>query len=185
MLCYIMFTNLTGVKFLKEKNQHKLNNEITSGTITLIDDHGVMLGDKTLSEALQIAQEKELDLVEMKEDKSVSICKLLNYGKFLYQQNKNKKQSSHKAKPMKEIKLRPVTEKADLETKVNHIKDFLTAGHPVKINVVFKGRELNMISLGENVMNSIIEEIKEFSTMKKEMHRQGKSLVTMIDPIKN
>ncbi len=168
---------------MKEKNQHKLNNEITAKKVKLIDEEGTMLGDKSLSEALNLAKDKDLDLVEMKEEKDFSICKLLNYGKYLYQQNKNKK--SQKVKPMKEIKLRPVTEKADLDTKVNHIKDFLSSGHSVKINVVFKGRELNMLSMGENVINSIIEEIKEFCTIKKEVNRQGKSLVAIVEPSKN
>lgn len=170
---------------MKEKNQHRLNEEITSKTIKLIDEQGNMLGEQPLSAALDIAKEKDLDLVEMKADNDLSICKLLNYGKYLYQQNKNKKQKSHKVRQMKEIKLRPVTEKADLETKVNHIKDFLSLGHPVKINVVFKGRELNMISRGETVINSIIEEIKEISTIKKEIHRQGKNLVAMVEPAKS
>lgn len=170
---------------MKEKNQHKLNNEITAKKVKLIDEEGTMLGDKSLSEALNLAKDKGLDLVEMKEEKDFSICKLLNYGKYLYQQNKNKKQKAQKVKQMKEIKLRPVTEKADLDTKVNHIKDFLSSGHPVKINVVFKGRELNMLSMGENVINSIIEEIKEFCTIKKEVNRQGKSLVAIVEPSKN
>ena len=170
---------------MKEKNQHRLNKEITSKTVKLIDEEGNMLGDKPLSVALNMAQDKNLDLVEMKEENNFSICKLLNYGKYLYQQNKNKKQKSQKVKQMKEIKLRPVTEKADLETKVNHIKDFLSSGHPVKINVVFKGRELAMMSMGENVIQAIIEEIREISTIKKEMHRQGKNLVAMVEPAKS
>lgn len=170
---------------MKEKNQHKLNNEITAKKVKLIDEEGKMLGDKTLSEALNLAKVKGLDLVEMKEDKTCSVCKLLDYGKYLYQQNKNKKTQRVKVKQMKEIKLRPVTDKADLNTKVNHIKEFLSSGHSVKINVVFKGRELNMLSMGENVINSIIEEIKDFCNVKKEMNRQGKSLVAIVEPSKN
>lgn len=168
---------------MKEKNQHKLNNEITAKKIKIIDEEGKMLEEKTLSEALNLAKVKGLDLVEMKEDTNSSICKLLDYGKYLYQQNKNKK--PQKTKQMKEIKLRPVTDKADLNTKVNHIKDFLSSGHSVKINVVFKGRELNMLSMGENVINSIIEEIKDLCNLKKEMNIQGKNLVVIVEPSKN
>lgn len=156
-------------------NQHNINKEIKAKKVKLIDGQtGDMLGDFSFEEAINKAKSKNLDLMELKNDNGYAICKMLDYGKFLYQQKKKKKNKENKPKVLKEIKLRPVTAEADLNTKINHIKDFTESGHPVKITIVLKGRERGMLPNAKVLMQNILEQLKEVSKIKKECYGRRK-----------
>lgn len=165
-----------------EKKQHKLNDEIEAKNIRLINAEGVMVGLVSLREALEDARQSELDLVEVTIKPDESICKVMDYGKHLYQQKKNKKNNANKPKPEKEIKLRPVTGEADIQRHINHIKEFVTDGHNVKVSVLFKNRELNMKPRGEKIMLSIISEISEKAKIKKPLAFTGRAWVVLVEP---
>lgn len=169
-----------------KENAHKINGEIKSKTIKLINEEKLFIGEVTLQSALNEAKEKFLDLVEMNEKDGVSTCRLMDYKKFLFEQKKNKKETQHKIKVTKEIKFRPVIEKADLNTKVKHIKEFLIHGHPVKIFVEFKNSEIkNMKNIGYEILDIVKKESLNISVIKQDSHEMGKNILLMLDPIKN
>ncbi len=168
-----------------KENSHTINGEIKNKTIKLINEDKVFIGDVSLQTALNEAKEKQLDLVEMSEKDGVSTCRLMDYKKFLYEQKKHKKETKSKVKVTKEIKFRPVIEKADLQTKIKQIKEFLTHGHPVKIFVEFKNSEIkNMKNMGYDILTQVKEESTAISAIKQDSHEMGKSLLLMLDPIK-
>ncbi len=168
-----------------KENAHKINSEIKSKTIKLINEDKVFIGDVTLQTALNEAKEKSLDLVEMSEKDGVSTCRLMDYKKFLFEQKKHKKENQHKVKATKEIKFRPVIEKADLNTKVKHIKDFLLHGHSVKVFVEFKNSEIkNMKNIGYDILDQVKKESLEVSVVKQDSHEMGKNLLLILDPVK-
>ena len=167
-----------------EKKQHRLNEEITAQQVRLIDADGEMIGLVSLTTAIEESKNSNLDLVEMNNKDQEPVCKIMDYGKFLYQQKKNKKNKQVKHKEEKEIKFRPVTEQADLVTKTNKIKSMLQDGHSVKLNVVFKNREVvNMKKLGDNILRNVISELSEISKVKKEPHLAGKNIIAIVEPL--
>jgi translation initiation factor IF-3 len=166
-----------------EKKQHRLNNEITAEKVRLINAEGEMIGLVSLSEAIEESQNSNLDLVEMNNKEDEPVCKVMDYGKFLYQQKKNKKNKQVKHREEKEIKFRPVTESADLVTKTNKIKSMLKDGHSVKLNVVFKNREVaNMKDLGKNILKTVMSDLEDICKIKKAPHLAGKNIIAIIEP---
>jgi len=174
------------VLFLKqEKRQHKLNEEITAKKLMLIGVEGEVIGIVPINVAIEEAMKNGVDLVEMNsaEEGKDTVYKLMDYGKFIYQNKKNKKNNQVKTKEEKEVKFRPVTDVADLMTKVNKIKSMLKDGHSIKLNVVFKNREVvNMKNLGSEILNKVMVELSEVSRVKKEPHLFGKNIIAIIEP---
>ncbi len=139
-----------------------------------------------LKEALDYAQKADLDLVEIAPDAQPPVCKIIDYNKFKYQQEKRLRQSrkSHKNVQVKEIKIRPKIGIHDLQVKINHIKEFLDEGDRVKITIVFKGREGAHTELGGQILENIKEEFKEISTVEQFIKLQGSSMIMLLIPKK-
>ena len=138
-----------------------------------------------MSEALDQAKNNSTDLVEISPDSTPPVCKLMDYGKFMY--DNKKKQSAQKkvkAQVLKEIKFRPNIGENDFNVKINRLKDFLSDGHKVKIRLWFKGREIVHKQLGEQLVEKIVESVSESGELDNEPKFEGKNLTMMVLPKK-
>ncbi len=140
----------------------------------------------TLGEALAIAARTGLDLVEVSPNASPTVCKIMDYGKFRYQQNK-KLQDAKKSQTIiqvKEIRLRPKTEEHDLEVKLKHIKKFLSQGDKVKITMMFRGRELAYTEIGRKIMEELKANLEEISVIDQQPRLEGRNMIMIVAPKK-
>jgi translation initiation factor IF-3 len=134
------------------------------------------------SQALDLAREAQLDLVEVAATARPPVCKILDYGKFRYQQSrKSTKAKSHQQK-VKEIRVRPKTGNHDVETKINQARKFLSHNDKVQINVLFRGRELQHIEEGRRVINSILEKLADVAKVERAPTMEGKRMMAMVTP---
>ena len=155
--------------------------------IFLIDENGVQVGPTPTREALAIARERGLDLVEVAPNSRPPVCKLLDYGKLKYTKKKKTQEAKKKQSVVnvKEIQLRPRTEEHDLETKFRHIVDFLKRGDKVKISVLFRGREIAYAQQGYEMLNRIVESVKDFAMSEQHPKLEGRRMIMVIAPGKN
>ena len=139
-----------------------------------------------ISRALEIAGDKKLDLVLVAPNAEVPVCKIMNYGKYKFEQAKKEKESKKKQKvvTVKEVRLRPGIETNDLNTKANQAMKFLKKGDKVKVELRFRGRELGHKDIGKEVMLKFIDIVKEFGEPTKAPAFEGNNMVVMIDPKK-
>ena len=128
----------------------------------LIDEEGSQVGIVRLAEALELANEKELDLVEMNPNSDPPLCKIMDFGKFKYDQSKNSKQVQ-KVLKIKEVKLRPKTEKHDFDVKIRRARSFLDEGHKVLVTMVYRGREQRHPELGREVLMRFFADLEDLA----------------------
>ncbi len=129
-------------------------------------------------DALSIAIEKDLDLVLVAPNATPPVCKIMNYGKYKFEQAKREKEAKKKQKTfeVKEIRVTPNTEEHDFNFKVKNARKFLESGSKVKITVRFRGRELNYVKLGEDILNRFIDELSDVATPEKKPFLEGKNM---------
>ncbi len=145
----------------------KVNREIRAPKVRVISHLGEQVGVIPLYEALAMAEEQGLDLVEIVPGSNPPVCKVMNFGKFRYDQSKREKENKkaqHQIK-VKEIKLKPNIDVHDLETKTRHARDFLTDGNKVKITCTFRGREMAHPEIGEKIVQDMCQTLEDISTM--------------------
>ncbi len=168
-----------------EKQNNRLNRAIRVSSVRVIDDEGNQLGILETKNALDIALEKGLDLVEVSPNSDPPVCRLMDYGKFKYQQSKKlQKKKTHHTAQTKEIKLRPFTGEHDLEVKLRHLLDFLEKGSKVKITVVFRGREMRFKEHGQSALQRIIESIEGDGVIEREPRMEGRNMTMIVAPHK-
>ena len=143
-------------------------------------DDGKQLGIMSVADALAIAEEKELDLVEIAPQADPPTCKLMDYGKFRYQQTRKTRHSKKSVQRRKEVKLRPKTETHDFNVKVERARRFLEKGHKVLVTMVFRGREAVHIHLGNDLLMKFARSLEECAKLEKEPSREGRNKVGMI-----
>lgn len=151
------------------------NKQITADEIRLIGGDGKQLGVFSRSIALKIAEEHGLDMILISEGSRPVVCKLIELDKYKYDQQKAEKgrrKKSH-ASILKEIYFRPATGQHDIDTKVNHIKKFISKGFAVKVGIKFRGRERNMTSLGREILENVVIELGEEVTVRQAITQQG------------
>ena len=173
-----------GPKKDSKKDGFRMNFEINSAQVRVIDDEGGMLGVMTPKEAVAMAQARGLDLIEVAPNATPPTCKIMDYGKYKYEQKK-KAQVSKKNQvtiDIKEIQLRPRTEEHDLETKLRHAKRFLEDGDKVKFNLRFKGREMVHQELGKALMDKVVEQLKGIGVVESPPKMEGKQFFCLIQP---
>lgn len=154
---------------------------IRSETVRVIDAEGKNLGVIPTAQALNIASEQGFDLVEVSPNANPPVCRLMDYGKFKYQQSKKlHKKSIQNIVHTKEIKLRPYTGKHDLEVKIRHILEFLERGLRVKISVIFRGREILHQQHGFSVLQQIFDAVQEYGVIEQEAHIEGRDIVMLL-----
>jgi translation initiation factor IF-3 len=162
----------------------RVNREIRAREVRVIDSEGKQLGILPLVEALRAAANADLDLVEVSPKSEPPVCRIMDFGKFKYQQSKK----AHDAKKkqaivhLKEVKLRPKTEEHDLEFKLRHIERFLKEGNKTKVTIVFRGREIAHSELGRQMMEKIIEQSKEWGKIEQPAKFEGRNYVIILAP---
>lgn len=163
-----------------------MNEQIRDKEIRLIDENGQQLGVVPTKEALEMASQKNLDLVKISPNAVPPVCKIMDVGKFKYEAAKREKESKKKQKlvVIKEVRLRPAIEENDLKTKSKMACKFLEGGDKVKASVRFRGRELGHKEIGFQVINKFIEMVAEHGVPDKAPKMEGNSLVVMIEPKK-
>jgi translation initiation factor IF-3 len=152
--------------------------------VRLIDDNGDQLGIKSLRDALQIALEKNLDLVNVAPTAKPPVCRIMDYGKFKYEQSKKEKENrkNQKIVEIKEIRMTPNIEDHDFQTKLRNCVKFLDAGDKVKASVRFRGREITHTEIGARVLNRLAEECKEIATIERAPKLEGRSMIIILTP---
>lgn len=160
----------------------RINQRIRVKQVRLIDDAGEMLGIVEINDALAMAAEKGLDLVEIAPDQRPPVCRLMDFGKFKYEQKKKdqaSKRKQHQAQ-VKEVRVRPKIADHDIEVKVKKARTFLEEGDKVQINCLFRGREMMHKDLGIKVMREVYERLRDIAKVEREPQEEGKRLVMLI-----
>lgn len=169
----------------EETEQHKINGKITASEIRLVVEDGEPRVMKT-QDAIRLAEEQELDLVEISPNAVPPVCKIMDYRKFLY--NQKRKQKELKAKQskvvLKEIRFGPNTDDHDFEFKLTHAKKFLQEGSKLKAYVFFRGRTIVFKERGEILLLKFIQELADLGTPEQLPKLEGKRMIVMINPKK-
>jgi translation initiation factor IF-3 len=147
----------------------------------VIDDDGTQLGVMNIHQARKHAVDKELDLVEVAPNERPPVCKILDYGKYKYQQAK-KETSKQRTVTLKEIKVRPQTDDHDLNFKMKNARKFLGQGHKLKVTMFFRGREIVHKSLGRKVLDRIIEDLSDVATVIQHAKMEGNRMIIIMVP---
>jgi len=163
-----------------------VNREIKAASVRVIDSEGKQLGILTLQEALREAGEAGMDLVEVAPNSSPPVCRVMDYGKFRYQQSKKLQVAKkHQATiQLKEIRLRPKMEEHDLQVKLRHIKRFLEENNKVKVTMMFRGREIAYTDIGRRIMDGILSELEESCVIDQHPKLEGRNMVMIVAPKK-
>ncbi|MBQ9271608.1 MAG: translation initiation factor IF-3 [Alphaproteobacteria bacterium] len=163
-----------------------INENIKAKQVRLIDANNENRGIVSIKEALAIAEDSGLDLIEISPQANPPVCKVLDFGKFRYEQQKRKNEAKKNQKivEIKELKLRPVIETHDYEVKIKQAKKFLEQGNKVKFTMRFKGRELSANDLGKQILSQIVEDLDMFSKVDSEAKLEGRQMTMILAPQK-
>ncbi len=164
----------------------RINEEIRCKEVRLVDDEGQQLGVMPPREAAKIAAEKGLDLVEVAPTAMPPVCRIMNYGKFKYEQSKKEREAKKNQKviTVKEVKLRPNIEENDFQTKARNAVKFLQSGDKVKVTIMFRGREITHPELGKNLCDRLAQEVQGFAKIEKEAKVEGRNMIMILAPVK-
>lgn len=166
------------------KVMHQLNEEINDREIRLIGEDGEQLGIMSSDEALNIADERGLDLVKISPQAVPPVCKLMNYGKFRFEQSKREKEAkkNQHVVEIKEIRMSPGIDVGDFNTKLKNAQKFLADGNRVKVSVRFRGREMAHTEIGKTLLEKFAEQCAEVSTMEKSAKMEGRNMSIFLAP---
>lgn len=150
-----------------------------------MDPDGRQLGVKPIDEALDIAEEMDLDLVEVAPQAQPPVCKIMDYGKYRYEQTVKMKEARKKQSVVvfKEMKLRPKIDQHDYEIKRKHIERFLKSGYKVKVTIMFRGREMSHTELGKHLLEKVAEELSELGTVESKPKLDGRNMQMVMAPL--
>ena len=175
-----------GGKDIAKSDDTRINDEITGTTCRLIGVDGSQLGLFGIRDAQRVADEQGLDLVEIAPNANPPVCRVMDYGKFKYQQAMKAKQARKNQSKIevKEMKFRPKIDVGDYETKKGHVLRFLKKGARVKITIMFRGREMAHPEQGLNVLERLAEDLKPFATVESQPKLEGRNMLMLLAPIK-
>ncbi len=162
----------------------RINEAIRVSSIRLIDETDTQVGIVKTNEAVSRAREAGLDLVEVSPKAEPPVCRIMDFGKWLYQQ-KRKERNAHKKQhsvTLKEIRLRPKIDVHDLDIKVNHAREFLEKGHKVQFTMLFRGREMMHMELGNSVMDGITERLEDVCKIERGSKMAGRRMTLVVIP---
>lgn len=167
-----------------KKDDVRLNERIRVAQVRLIDDLGNQVGVVPTAEALRMAKDKGLDLMEVASGANPPVCKIVDYGKFKYEKKKKEAQArkNQVIVKVKEIQLRPTTDEHDLDYKIRNARDFLLEGDKAKIVITFRGREITHTQPGFKMMASIVEQLKDVGIIDSPAKLEGKKLMLILSP---
>ena len=162
----------------------RINRRIRIPQVRVVDADGTQVGILPTSEALALADERGLDLVEVSPKARPPVCKIMDYGKYMYEANKRAKEAKKRqhVTHLKEVKMRPKIEKHDYDFKIRHAREFLDEGDKVKVTVIFRGRELAHKERGRVIMERAIEDLSDIATVEVSIRSEGRAMVMVIAP---
>lgn len=169
----------------KDIKDININEKIRVREVRLIDENGQQLGIVPTIDAIRMARERDLDLVEVSPKTTPPVCKIMDYGKYKYQLAKKAQEAKKKQTviQIKEIKLGLKIEAHDLAFKIKHIREFLNDGNKVKVVVMFKGREILHIDMGEKLAQKIIDSIKDVGNLEQKQKFDGRNIIMVFAPL--
>ena len=170
------------VKIISKEFQ--LNEEIRDKEVRLIDSDGAQLGVVATIEAKKLSEEKELDLVMISPNANPPVCKIMDFGKFIYEQSKKEKEAKKNQKivNIKEIRFSPNIEEHDITIKANNARRFLLDGDKVKVTVRFRGREAEYSHLGRKILDDFVSKLEEVSNIEKPAKLEGRNMIVILAP---
>ena len=153
--------------------------------VRLIDEEGLQIGIIATREAMDMARDRDLDLVEVAPTANPPVCRLMDYGKFRYEQTKKEREArkNQKQAEMKELRLKPRTDTHDLQVKSNNARRFLEDGHKVKFSVRFRGREIAHPEIGREMLEEIAEGLREYAAMDQKPRLEGRAYSMILAPL--
>ncbi|MEK6545102.1 MAG: translation initiation factor IF-3 [Nitrospinota bacterium] len=162
----------------------RVNEMIRVKEVVVIGDDGKQHGVMPVYQALALARDADLDLVEVAPNARPPVCKIMDYGKYKYKLNKKEHEGKKKQKviKVKEVKMTPKTDEHDYQFKVRHVKRFLTGGDKAKIVIVFKGREIVHSELGRNMLDRVIEDTRDVGVVEQPPKREGYNMIMILMP---
>ncbi len=168
------------------QRKHKINHEIKVSEVRVVDIEGKMLGVMPRNEALRLAEEKEVDLVEIAPQANPPVCRIIDYGKFVYEiQKKEKQQKKNQvASQLKEIRFKWRTATHDFNFKVKHARSFIEDGNKVKASVMFRGREITHQEIGKELLIKFVEAMTDVAKLDQPLKFEGKNLSVILSPEK-
>ena len=183
---YFKLDKLKIGRYFTIKNQQLLNGDIRLPQVRLIGSNNEQLGIMSSRDALNIAEEQDLDLVLISPNAEPPVCKIIDYGKFKFDQAKRLKEQrkAQKTVDIKEVQLSMTIDKHDVEIKAKHAERFLSSGDKVKVSIRMKGRQQARPEIGIDIMNSFFEIVKEFGVIEKTPEIMGRNIFMVLAPIK-
>jgi len=160
----------------------RVNEQIRARNVRLISVEGQQLGILPLQDALRVARDEGLDLVEVSPKSDPPVCRIMDYGKFKYQASKKLQEARKKSRvfQVKEVKLRPHTDEHDLSFKIRNIKKFLEKKYRVKVVVFFRGREMAYMDMGYELLKRVAEQVGELGSIEQQPRQEGRNTISML-----
>jgi len=168
----------------KKDSGPRTNEQITASEVRVISSTGKQLGIISIREALNHAEDEGFDLVEVSPDAKPPVCKIIDYGKLKYKEQKSKKEARKKQKTIevKEIKMRPGINKHDYDVKIKAVSKFINEGNKVKISMRFRGREMEHQNIGIELLNKITEQVSKYAKLEVPPKPEGKQIMMLLVP---
>ena len=172
------------IKPLQNQDQHRINHKIRAQQVRVIDSNGEQVGIQPLQQALSLAEESQLDLVEIAPQAEPPVCKLIDYGKYKYQLQKKESEAKKKQtdNAVKELKIGYRTDIGDLKTKMRQARNFLSDGNRVKISMRFRGREKAFVHLGKEKLEQIVEQLSDVANVYERNLRSRSQVYITVSP---
>ena len=172
-----------------KEDRVRINHQIRSRQIRVIDEEGNQLGIMDPRDAIREAEDRELDLVEVAPQASPPVCRIMDYGKYKYEQKRRARESrKHQhTVSVKEIKYRPKIDKHDFDYKTNHVREFLSEGNKVKVTIMFRGREMAHPEFGRDILRKVVEATVDLCTGEQDLDRlrlEGRNMSLVLHPAK-
>ncbi len=168
------------------RNQTQLNSDIRDREVRVISSTGEMLGIMSSREALRLAEDEGLDLVKISPNAVPPVCKIMDYGKFKFEQAKKEKENrrNQKVVELKEVQLSMTIDVGDINVKAKQATKFLEQGNKVKVTIRLRGRQMAHANLARDVINNFVEMLKEVSQVEKPLNMEGRNLILILGPVK-
>ena len=185
LLVPFLFITLEVNGISKDKDKDiQVNHEIKAREVRLIGPDGKQLGIMPLKDALRYAQEAQLDLVKIASNAKPPVCKIMDFGKYKYEQSKREKEArkNQKVISIKEIRMNPTIDDHDFQVRLKSAVKFLKDGNKVKVSIKFRGRQMIHTKLGEDVLNKMVEHIQEVGIVEKPPTMEGRNMVMVLSP---
>jgi translation initiation factor IF-3 len=165
--------------------EHRINRAIRAREVRVIDDTGKQLGIYPTREALRLAEERDVDLVEVAPNANPPVCRLLNYSKFIYERNRREREArkAQRQTEIKEIRLRPKTADHDIMVKENRARDFLEDGSKVRVRVRFRGREITHQDIARDLLHRIAQDMSDVAQVEQRPAMEGRTMLMILSPL--